>query len=207
MSLKIYGAVLNAVRVSGQSLLTGPGFFINSDRDFTGFYPAFADASSNDVFKVDPNFGQRAFKGDPSGFTPYDPAYDGTNVVGGYSKVGNVFVPYNNTAIVYNKTYATGKYYYEVDIVDAGDWSAVGFASGARRHNVLTGDTGVGMKRIGRDYVTAGGHDDGAGGEDWAYYRVNDGDTLQVWVDFDNMLLSVIKLGTDVNDHVNPIIQ
>jgi hypothetical protein len=203
MAVKIYNIKLKDVKISKKlNVQKGPGFWFDSERDLSTMYPAIADGASADTQKVSFNMGQTPFIGDPLGFEPYDPNYSVSNWQGEYSISGDILVPYNVRAIIYNKSYNTGKYYFEVVIEDDGYASAVGFAPSYGHHNRLTVD-GVGVIYIGssRNFINSI-HKSAV----WTdTYNILDHDILQVWVDFDNNRLCIKKLNTTINDHKNYI--
>lgn len=223
MSVKIYGVSLNDIKVSKDlDVPLGPGFYINTSRSPIGTYPTLADSTSLSTengrlgayFRV--NMGQYAFDGDPLGFQPYDVNYDPQLWEGPYTSLEDDLILLRNiSGARYNKTYTTGKYYYEVEYIRNSRYDNIGLTttdyildhssgySGYNRFGI--GLNGVGSYR-GTSILTARG-DYGLTGTEtpWTTYSVLDGDIVQVWVDFDNGLVCVKKLGTTKEDHVNYI--
>lgn len=204
MSVKIYNVGLKDVRIEKPlPLAVGPGFYFDSSLDLSTRYPSIADAASGDVQKVTFNMGQSSFLGDTLGFQPYDTNYSTSNWLGDYTiESGNILVPNNLAAIVYDKTYASGKYYFEATIVDAGYASALGMTTNSGHHSALTDEQfGVGIEYIGTFDPTVRSI---STNNTWSdAYNLVDSDVVQVWIDFDNDLMCIKKLGTDINDHQN----
>ena len=204
MAAKIFNVGIKNIRISDPiPLPVGPGFYFISSLDLTQRYPAIADAASGDVQKVRFNMGQEAFQGDPLGFLPYDTNYDINKWQGDYViESGDVIVPDNLQTVVYNKNYSSGKYYFEATIVDDGYASALGMTTNSGHHSALTDEQfGVGVEYIGEYDSTVKSI---STVNTWtSSYNIIDTVVLQVWVDFDNDLLCIKKLGTDINDHQN----
>lgn len=203
MAAKIYNVGIKNVRVSDPvPVPVGPGFYFISSLDLSQRYPAIADAASSDIQRVSFNMGQSSFQGDPLGFQPYDPNYNTSNWIGEYTLSGEDLMPNNVSTIVYNKTYQSGKYYFETLIVNDGYASALGMTTNSGHHSALTDEQfGVGIEYIGTFDSTVKSI---SSVDTWTNtYNVVDGTLLQVWVDFDNDLLCIKKLGTDINDHMN----
>ncbi len=204
MAAKIFNVGVKNIRISDPvPLPVGPGFYFISSLDLSQRYPAIADAASGDVQKVAFNMGQNQFQGDPLGFQAYDTNYNVNNWSGLYTiESGNIIVPENLETVIYNKTYNSGKYYFEATIVDAGYASALGMTTNSGHHSALTDERwGVGVEYIGTFDPTVKSI---SSVDTWSSaYNIIDNDILQIWVDFDNDLLCVKKLGTDINDHQN----
>lgn len=201
MAVKIYNIKLKDVKISKKlNVQKGPGFWFDSERDLSSMYPATADAASGDIQKVRFNMGQEPFIGDPLGFQPYDTQYTLSNWTGSYTVSGDTLIPNNLNTIIYNKTYQSGKYYFEVEIVDDGYASGVGFTPLSGHHDRLTED-GVGVEYIGSFTNLVYSIHRSAVWSDT--YNILDNDILQVWVDFENNLLCIKKLNTTIDDHKN----
>ena len=218
MSVKIYGVSLNDIKVSKDlDVPLGPGFYIDrATISLSTLYPVFIDYSSMGVTSYDVNMGQRSFLGDPLGFLPYDASYGSNKYQGGYTSLGGSQIQPNNTStLLYNHTYSSGKYYYEVTVISGGWYGGIGFAPTNGGNAVIT--NGIGVMGIGEaraylpwtsDIRTANeGTYDASDGPNYIFgnYSVGDNDVLQVWVDFDNNLMCIKKLGTTKEDHVNYI--
>jgi len=204
MAVKIYNVGIKNIRINDpEPLPVGPGFYFISSLDLSARYPAIADGSSSDTQKVSFNMGQNPFQGDPLGYQPYDVNYNINNWLGSHSvESGNVIVPGNLQTVIYDKNYNSGKYYFEATIVDAGYASAIGMAETTGQHSALTAKQyGVGISYMGiydstiKSISTV---------NTWSSaYNIVDYDTVQVWIDFDNDLMCIKKLGTIIDDHQN----
>lgn len=204
MAAKIYNVGIKNIRISDPvPLPVGPGFYFISSLDLSARYPAIADSASGDIQKVSFNMGQSPFQGDPLGFQPYDVNYSINNWSGSYSvESGSVVVPDNLQAVIYNKNYNSGKYYFEATFIDSGYASTIGMTTNSGGHSALTDERfGVGIEYIGTFDSTIKSI---SSVNTWSsVYNIIDNDTVQVWIDFDNDLMCIKKLGTDINDHQN----
>lgn len=68
MGVKIYNVGLNNIHLTSEGQL-GPGFFIDTVRTFSNFYPAVGDWTSGSVSQFRLNMGQNEFLGDPFGLS------------------------------------------------------------------------------------------------------------------------------------------
>lgn len=218
MSVKIYGVSLNDIKLSKDlDVPLGPGFYIDRNNiSLSTLYPVFIDYSSMGITSYDVNMGQRSFIGDPLGFLPYDVSYASNKYQGGYTSLGGSQIqPDNTSTLLYNHTYSSGKYYYEVTVITGGYYGGIGFAPTNGGNRVIT--DGIGIMGIG-DYrniisYTSDIRTQNEGiydaDDDFSYvfgnYSVDDNDVLQVWVDFDNNLMCIKKLGTTKENHINYI--
>lgn len=207
--VKIYGTALNDVRLrKGFDVPVGPGFYINTVRTFSNFYPSIGDWSSGNKLQATVNMGQEPFQGDPLGFEPYDPNYIDSNWFGTGIVNSGVVTPANLYCMLYDKRYTSGKYYYEVNVL-ATSLAFMGFLDGSNTSTNTIRSYGVGAAakpidemftwldpiRSTIDYTWSTAQGVGTTG----------GDTYQVWCDFDNQLLCVKKLGTTMSDYQNYI--
>lgn len=167
-------------------------------------YPTYSDASSSGSAYFDFNFGQRAFKGDPKGFSPYDPGYDTSLWSGAYLVSENKYRTLNLNSAHYKKTYNSGKYYYEIDLSGNPHADLTGFSSlGYGR--ISKDPRGVGVNRVGSySGFQSKTKSQAPDYERWiSNNQILSSDTIQVWVDFDNDRILIKELGVPLSSYVN----
>ena len=214
MGIKIYNSILKSIRLGDLGPSNLVDFSIISNRDLSTLYPAFTDSTSSGVSKFSFNMGQNPFAGDNGEYQPFHPEYNPANLIGNYTTEGSVIVPSNLNTVIYNLKYTTGKYYFEVNIEDAGRYGAVGLApSEGNDFRIVEGGVGVSGIGFAREFMTYSsdvrisqkGSYNSADDVEYAYsnYDVLSGDVLQVFLDYDLNHITIRKVGTTIEDHVN----
>lgn len=178
-----------------------PEFWMLENQNLKGKFPAFINGSSVGRSVAKFNFGQRPFIGDSLGFLAYDKRYSDITWSGIHSFDGEGILGVNLIFSKYLKTYNSGKYYFEADIVQTYIHDAIGFVSiNAEGSNGFYSDGFMGtsyqQNKEGTQIISNGVH------SNWAKnYSLKAGDSIQVWVDFDKGNLLIKKLGTTKEDH------
>lgn len=200
--------IFNAIRMGKipSAIPTGPGFYIDTVRTISDFYPAVGDWSGTTTEQFRVNMGQEPFQGDPMGFTPYDTNYIDSNWYGAGTVNSGLITPSNTKLMFYDKKYTSGKYYYEVYLETNESVCFVGMhmgnnydASSVRAYGVGTGIYSSGRMLTWRNAF--GSTTD----SDWSLFATpaGSGTYIQVWLDFDNELTCVKKLGTTIDEYYN----
>ena len=188
-------------------LETDVTFWSHKGVNISGWYPAMSDSNSTYAGGAEFNFGQRAFKGDPFGYQPYDTSYDPALWVGGTANATtNYIYPANLKAVYYNKVKTSGKYYFEVE-VNPSRLDQIGLLPIATTLPLVSVSNSV--------YITYGdalatahiGNGTSYQDVQWSNYNTTRGanppETWQVYLDYDNGNVMIRKLGTEKDDHVN----
>lgn len=183
----------------------GPEFWTAINVDFNNLYPTYSDASSSGVGKGNFNFGQDGFLGDPKGFAPYDVNYDSSLWVNGSLDSQNFITPPNISSARYIKSYSSGQYYFEVTIGGTAhaDIVGLGLDSNAQINNQSNaiGISSIGTFRNSKNKIYKNVS------ETWSTsLSIQSGDTIQVYLDYDNNRFLTKKLGTDVSSYSSPIL-
>lgn len=205
MGAKIYNVGLNNIHIRSQGQL-GPGFYIDTVRTFSNFYPAVGDWTSGSTSQFRPNMGQNTFLGDPLGFQPYDSNYSDSKWFGAGGVSNGVVTPGNIDMMLYDKQYTSGKYYFEVEFVTS-SLSAVVFHDGSSTYSGTIRNKGVGAAFYTNKAITWLNAFNDDTDFDWALTGtgagIGSGEFAQVYADFDNQLLCVRKLNTTKDQYVN----
>lgn len=180
----------------------GPDFWMKTGVDIAGKLPVYSDNSSTGNGKAIFNFGQKPFAGDPLGYQPYDKNYDSSLWKGSFVFQGDVIYPSSLNNARYGKTYYSGKYYFEVYVSSASWADSTGFT--VDKAGMIGPDeaTFFGVSYIGSYLSYIYKREDGEYTQWSKNYNVLAGDTIQVWVDFDNGNLLVKKLNSKKEDHI-----
>lgn len=188
---------------------SGPDFWMYKGLNFKGMFPLVSDASSSGSGSYLFNFGQLPFKGDPLGYDPYDTDYSRSKWEGPVSlgsAPDSLISPNNLRFGTYTKSYTTGKKYFEISIYGNPHADHIGLVEYASNNYLFS----MSYNQIKRIMVQVGTHNtpsvkSGGGAADW-YDYFDDGQTLQVWLDFDEGNMLFKRLGTDISDYISPII-
>lgn len=167
-------------------------------------------------FSADINLGQKPFVGNPGGFEPFDPSFSGKFVSNGSvcTQSGSV-VTIGGRDALYTKSKFSGKYYFEATNVFSGSvsqfYSELGVACAPLNFSMAA-------TRITSSYqaLWAGSYSNPNQGFvnnlngnslPWSYNtgsaatQWTQGSTVGVWVDIDNKLMTVMKIGTTRSDY------
>lgn len=205
MGVKVYNVGLNNINISSGEPL-GPGFYVDTIRTFSNFYPALGDWTSgtNTQFRV--NMGQEAFIGDPLGFEAYDISYNDSKWLGSGNISNGVIAPSNVDMFLYDKQYTSGKYYFEVECITT-TLCAIGMHDGSSFTTSSMRNKGVGGGFYTNRAITWLDAFGSAGDYIWSASGNNaglqSGDYAQVYVDFDNQNICVRKLNTTKEQYTN----
>jgi len=142
--------------------------------------------------------GQKTFQGQHTGYEPYDTNYSSSLIIG---KAGgddiNGFYPSNLGKMYYNKTYTTGKYYFEVEINGSpnADFLVMSNLGGIQKQDGIgyIGDY-LGRTVYPRNYSLT-----------WTNHKIIEGDIVQVFLDYDQNRMLMQKLNTTIDDYQNYI--
>lgn len=184
-----------------------PWVHIHHTMDLGNLKPAIYDGTRDANAKFSFNFGQEPFAGDHTGFKPYDPDYNPSVDKANWTGVHTFYdedrylQPANNSVAYYNKTYTSGKYYFEVRsefLTTAPDYEAIGFYGKSGYYNI------VGAVRTGSN---RDGYELGIGNGTYPKFKSSGnqpgGSIFRVFIDYDKGLISVMVFGSSKNDYEN----
>lgn len=186
----------------------GPDFWMYTNVDViksTTLYPVVSDASSSGSGTYFVNFGQEPFQGHTLGYEAYDNEYDSANWVGSYTLSSGDIRPNNLKYATYMKSYNTGKKYYEITVYGDPHVDHIGLVTNSGSSYLFDSS----FSENPRILVNVGSgrrpsKKSGNGSVDW-YNYFNTGQTIQVWIDFDNGNILIKRLGTTVSDYITPV--
>lgn len=184
----------------------GPEFWTATGVNLKGLYPNYSDSSSLGAGEGNFNFGQKAFLGDPKGLAPYDKNYDSSLWKNGTFHTGNFIRPNSNLSSArYIKSYNTGQYYFEITV--GGDPASDSMGMAYDTNTPLYNQSNVvGIGRIGTYFTNKIKYYNSTSSL-WANdLEIISGDTIQVYLDYDNNRFLMKKLGTDINSYYSPIV-
>lgn len=210
-NFNLYTAELSAAQVQTLANLAVPrpnlDYFTLQGYSLKGLFPAYGDASSSGSARVDFNFGQRPFLGDPKGYLPYDVAYDPKYWVGASFDGNNIYTGNLGTATYRRTPYQSGRYYFEATITGSPHSDAIGMNVA---HTGQYNNSGrYCMAQCGSYSAHNPTHMSGIGDANALMpnksysiysYTILSGDTVQVYLDYDNDSMLLQKLGTSRAD-------
>lgn len=172
-----------------------------AQNDMSTFRPFIHDGSSSGGTEYKFNLGNEEFRGDSYGFTPYDANFDsnlllncGSSVDEGWCSVGNL------NKVIYDKTYTSGQYYFEVTAKTQTKADCVGVT-------INTSTTQNASEVVGACWM--GNHTTGLkwknltdGYLDYKATGTQPADTVyQVWLDYDNQRMALMELGDNLSEY------
>ena len=196
------------IKIPEQSGKSPEGFWTYKGFDVRGLYPTYTDASSSGIGMGDFNFGQRLFLGDPKGFSAYDINYDPSLWENGTLYNGNYITPLSVRSAQYIKNHNSGKYYFEVTIGGSSHADIVGFGKrylpGEYSQQLNRQEKIIGIGSIGTAYNSKPIIFQNENIENFVWadnLSIIPGDTIQIWVDYDNNGILFKKLGSKKEDY------
>jgi len=162
----------------------------------SGRFPTYYDSSSNGSAKVIFNMGQKAFKGNRNGYQPYDTHYSSDLIIGkagGDNETG--FYTSNLSQMYYNKTYYSGKYYFEIEL------NGTPHADLILISNLGNKNSQDGLAHIGSYFGNTSYPWELS--KKWTSNSFISGDTIQVFLDYDQNRMLMQKLNTTIDDYQN----
>ncbi len=173
--------------------LPNDGFWIPLAMDVSNRFPAYADRSSSAQAQTRMNLGQLPWQGDNQGVAAYDPNFDSANFLNCTLDAENFCTSPNLQSYYYNKTHASGVYYFEVEVRGNPVADQIGMKSPTadKLHGVMSGSypNYKNLSPILNSVIKLPKF------HDTEY--IQNGTVMQVWVDFDNSRMSIKKLGVD----------
>ena len=200
---------IRSVFIPPPKIPDGPEFWMYTNIPLAGTYPSFGDSASATVAEGSMNFGQRAFLGDPKGYLPYDSNYRSYRYRNGvYNYSRDSITPSNLNTAHYLLGKTSGKYYFEVTLRSPTVSAIVGMAEPGtgqmnyinRHFAALVGDNPYHRNSLRSRFI-------GNSLQSRITYGpiIKGGDTIQVWVDFDNGRISLKALGTTIDQYTGII--
>ena len=209
MAVKIYNVNFN--NISFSNIQTGPDFYTFKNLDLSGLYPSVGNRDANFGPYLGINMGQKAFLGDPLGFSAYDPNYDPSLWQGYMDTSGDDMRVRNSASAWYLKNYTSGKYYYEIECKGVIREHAVGMVSsdkGPEDPPLFRENDAIYVYYVeyGQNPMNKTLYVDGSAVTTQSWYSNGmgrEGDIIQVYIDFDNGSILIKELGTTSEDHTN----
>lgn len=181
--------------------LTGKAWRDVSAKDLSEFMPMAMDGSSSNQAAYKINVGQEPFKGNPSGFTPYDENYDISKLKNCNSETDGFCSAGNLLQVAYEHKNITGKYYFEIEAKGQAHSDCIGLSNVSTPSSPRASHLSV---------CYAGNY---AYGSKWdqdnvyTEYRIGGlqttGTVYQVWVDYDENRMAIMEVGTTLDDYIN----